>query len=209
VTPIEQLRARVERSAQPVLIHDFGAGAGPEGREVERTLGEMCRTSSKPRRQAEALFRIVCDTRPSRCLELGTCVGISAAYIAAALRLNRAGRLLTIEGSEALAALAGEHLVELGLDDLVDIRVGRFVDILPSALAEEKVDFAFVDGHHEEEATVAYFDAIASAAPAGATIVFDDIAWSRGMARAWGTIQRDLRASGARTVSGFGVVRRA
>ena len=64
-----------------------------------------------------------------RGLEMGTCVGISAAYQAAALNDNGAGRLVTLEGYAELAAEAQELWSNLGLSN-VEVIVGRFAQTL-------------------------------------------------------------------------------
>ena len=116
---------------------------------------------------------------------MGTCVGVSAAYIASALKLNDHGRLITLEGSPALADIARDTLQRLDLDRVED-RTGRFSETLDPALkAMTPVDFAFIDGHHDEVATLNYLEQIKPYLADGAVVVFDDIAWSDGMRRAW------------------------
>jgi predicted O-methyltransferase YrrM len=141
------------------------------------------------------LFKLVRESRPRLCLELGTNMGISAAYQASALRLNGDGELLTIEGSASRAELARRHLAGLGLTN-VRVTTGRFDDVLPVILDESgPVDFAFIDGHHDEAATRRYFDLIVSAATPSALVVLDDISWSDGMKRAWGALHSDSRVA--------------
>ncbi|MBA3328421.1 MAG: class I SAM-dependent methyltransferase, partial [Solirubrobacterales bacterium] len=91
------------------------------------------------------------------------------------------------------AALATANLRELGLDN-VEVRVGRFQDELAPALADlGTVGHAFIDGHHDEEATLEYLELIRPHLAPGATVVFDDIDWSDGMRRAWRTVLGDAR----------------
>jgi predicted O-methyltransferase YrrM len=124
---------------------------------------------------------------------MGTSVGVSAAYQAAALRLNGYGSLVTLEGATSLADIAKNNFQQLGLDT-VEVVVGRFQDTLPDVLASRQpVDYVFVDGHHDEQATLAYFEQILKFLAETALIVFDDIAWSEGMKRAWNTIAHDRR----------------
>lgn len=116
---------------------------------------------------------------------MGTCVGISAAYQATALRLNGGGRLFTLEGASPLARIATRTLSELGLDQVTVVQ-GRFQDTLETVLRENApVDVVFVDGHHDEQATLRHFEQVRPHLSAGALLVFDDIRWSGGMARAW------------------------
>ena len=119
------------------------------------------------------------------CLELGTSLGITAAYEAAALTLNGTGRLVTLEGADTIASLASQNLAGVGLTN-VTIVVGRFQDTLDGVLRDHRpIDYAFVDGHHDERATVRYFQQILPALAPRAVLVFDDIAWNTGMVRAW------------------------
>jgi predicted O-methyltransferase YrrM len=124
-------------------------------------------------------------------LELGTALGISTAYQAAALALNRQGRILTLEGAGSLASLARENFGRLGLEN-IEIVVGPFQDTLQDVLDQNgAIDYVFIDGHHDERATLAYFRQICPHLTEGAILVFDDISWSAGMRRAWNTINRD------------------
>ena len=83
-------------------------------KRVER-MAELCVTRSNSAEEALFLFRIVRFLRPFRCLELGTCLGISAAYIATALKLNGAGHLISIEGCPTLVHIAKQNLHHLCL----------------------------------------------------------------------------------------------
>jgi len=203
VDRIEQVRASLADSQTPLTITDFGAGKrtsdgveqGESQDAIVRTLGDMT-ASSKPARWAYLLFRLIRQLEPESCLELGACVGISAGYQAAALELNGAGRLLSLEGAEVLAARSSQTLEELGLSDRASVRQGAFAATLPGALADLRpLDWVFVDGHHVEEATIEYTELIVPALSGEAVVVYDDINWSPGMQRAWARIEADPRFS--------------
>jgi predicted O-methyltransferase YrrM len=202
VDRIEALRRSVEKSQTPVAMMDFGAGtpsldltdaAMSQGRVVTKTAGEFCRTASKPPSWCLLLFKLVRHLKPEACVELGTCLGISSSYLGAAQKVNQRGRVATLEGAPALAALAEQHLQSLGLDN-VRVVVGRFQDTLDGVMQSYRpLDFVFIDGHHEEKATLHYFEQVYPALASKAVIVFDDIAWSDGMQRAWRSIEDDPR----------------
>ncbi|MDQ3880527.1 MAG: class I SAM-dependent methyltransferase [Chloroflexota bacterium] len=204
IARIEALRARLLTCDRALTVVEYGQGAGgtsspagdsSSGRTVTRTVGEICRTTSKPPRWGFLLFQLVRHLRPERCLELGTSLGISAAYQAVALSLNGRGRMTTLEGAEPVATLAASNLNELGLPH-ARVVVGRFQDTIDGAVRElGLIEFAFVDGHHDREATIAYFNRIARGADTHAVVAFDDIAWSQGMEEAWRTIRRDRRVA--------------
>ena len=213
---IEAERAQLEQSDERVEYRDFGAGpTGEAGRSadamergtlVERRIGEVARTASKPPQAARILFDLLRERRPETCLELGTCVGISAAYQAAALELNGRGFLYTIEGAAPLAERARSVLERLGLADRVEVRNGRFTDVLPEVLADRELDFAFVDGHHDEQATLDYFELIRPRMRPGSVMAFDDVEWSDGMRRAWKAIRVSEAVASSWTRRGIGFV---
>src|SRR6202161_819231 len=63
-------------------------------------------------------------------VEFGTSFGISTLHLAAALRDNGGGRLITSEFEPSKAARARDHLTAGGLVDLVDIREGDALQTL-------------------------------------------------------------------------------
>jgi len=201
ITQIERLRALLASSPQALEIVDFGAGPAarydtgePDPVKIAtRTLGDMTRSSTPPR-WAYLLLRLIRELRPESVLELGSCVGISACYQAAALELNGAGRLLTLEGAPVLAARSVRSIEELALAHRASVIEGRFQDTLDDVLGELKpIEMAFIDADHLEAPTLHYTERILAASAEEAILVFDDIRWSPGMTRAWSTIAADPR----------------
>jgi predicted O-methyltransferase YrrM len=202
VDRIESLRKELNSSRTEISIVNYGAGSPDldltdeemyQGRVITRTIGDVCQGDSKPYLWSLLLFKLIREFRPSTCLELGTCLGISTACQAAALKLNQQGRIVTLEGAESLASLARQHFQTLGLNN-VGVVVGRFQDTLDKVLNEHgPIDYAFIDGHHDEKATLTYFNQIFPFLSERAVLVFDDISWSSGMKRAWSSLETDER----------------
>jgi predicted O-methyltransferase YrrM len=201
ISRIELMRQLMGGSAQELEIVDFGAGIAHEFDTGEsetrhtstRTLAQMTK-SSKPPRWAYLLFRLVRELKPASGLELGACVGISASYLAGAMKLNGTGRLITLEGADVLAGRSARTLEELLLDSHAEVREGRFSDTVEKAIADlAPVGLAFIDGHHIESATLDYMNAILPSAADEAVLIFDDINWSDGMRRAWQAVVDDER----------------
>lgn len=216
VQRIEQLRAELDNSTEQVTRLDFGAGlregAGSRssqeqaaGVEVHDQVSRISRASSKSGIWALFLLKLVRALRPQRCLELGTALGLSGAYQAGALQLNGQGSFTSLEGSEELAKLARRNWERLGVAD-ARVVVGQFADTLGSALSSGGVDYVFVDGHHDEHATLNYFERLLPALASPACLVFDDIKWSSGMQRAWDAISRDPRSKISVDFGALGVV---
>lgn len=183
---------RIEQARQELEAREDELPFEEADGEHRRQIGELCRTASKSPWWSELLFRLVRSERPERCLELGSCVGVSASYQGAALELNGAGGLTTIEGRPAVAAVAARTIADLGLKHRVEARVGWFSDVLDGVLSDMgRVDYAFVDGHHEGPATLEYFRRIRPRLDKGAMVIVDDIVWSSDMRAAWDTICSD------------------
>ena len=78
-------------------------------------------------------------------VEFGTSFGLSTLYLAAALRDNGGGRLITSEFEPSKVARARENLTEGGLVDLVEIRQGDALQTLRVDLPET-IDLLLLDG---------------------------------------------------------------
>lgn len=202
IAAIEARRAELEACEDEITYLDFGAATKYaeqtaeemyQGVERTRSLGAMSRRSSKPYRGALLLLKLLRRFRPDRCLELGSGVGMTAAYQAAALELNNKGRLITLEGPATIAAVAEATVASLG-HGRVTVQAGRWQDTLADVLEVSRpIDIAFVDGHHDRDASIAYFEAILPALSDGAVFILDDIRWSQGMLEAWTAVSAHPR----------------
>jgi predicted O-methyltransferase YrrM len=192
IARIEALRSEVDASTR--IIRTTGpewSGNPDDPRVVDLPLGELSQSASKGQLSARVLFSLIRAFQPATAIELGSCVGISAAYQAAALELNGTGVLISCEAAAQRLAAAREHVASLGLSR-VRFEHGRFSETLGPLLEQldDPLDYAFIDGHHDEKATLAYFEQILPHASDSAVFVFDDIHWSEGMERAWEYLRR-------------------
>jgi len=90
------------------------------------------------------LFYLLVRTyRPSRLVEFGSSFGLSAIHLAAALRDNGSGHLITTEQSPEKAARAAQHFEQAGLSDLIEVRRG---DAFETLRGVEQIDMLFLDG---------------------------------------------------------------
>lgn len=78
-------------------------------------------------------------------VEFGMSFGISTLHLAAALRDNGGGRLITSEFEPSKIVRARQHLTEAGLIDLVEIREGDALQTLSIDLPET-IDLLLLDG---------------------------------------------------------------
>ena len=172
-----------------MLVNDLGAGSMVNNSK-KRTIASICRNTSKSKKLALLLHRMVRKYQPEAVLELGTSLGISTAYLATG---NPSAKLITCEGSSSVAKIARQNFDELHLNN-IEIREGNFDDIIPVLInTTNSIDFIFIDGNHREEPTVRYFESLLKISGPQTIMVFDDIHWSAGMERAWQTIKSDPR----------------
>lgn len=154
------------------------------------TVSRVARVGSSDPGECRFLHTLVRRLAPARVVEMGTAIGISAAYMAAGLPSG--GRLWTVDQREASARHARRLFDRLGLP--AETVTGTFDDVLEDVLERAApVDLLFVDGHHQEAATLRYTDRARPHLSARAVVVFDDVRWSEGMQRAWSTIRSQPR----------------
>jgi len=139
-------------------------------------------------------------------LELGACVGISGAYLASA---RSRPRFVTLEGSAVLARVAEATLAEV--TSRATVIEAPFEKGLHEALALfdqeiQTIDVAYIDGHHDEAATIEYVRAVVPHLSRGALIVLDDIHLYAEMWRAWQTVVSIRGFSAAVNVGRFGLL---
>jgi len=193
---IEKQRENIINKNSILNIIDYGAGSPVDtrtkeemyiGNKVKTSTSDMCKIGLK-NNWAEFMYQLIKTHKPNHILELGTCCGFSSIYMSKA---NTSSKIFTIEGSEELAKVAQENRDKLNCNNVIQ-KIGKFQDILIPVLEEiQNVDFAFIDGHHDKDATIEYFNIIKPFLNKNAIIVFDDISWSDGMQEAWQKIIKD------------------
>lgn len=188
-SPIEEIRKRLLNDNRVILVKDLGAGStGNSG--TARKLRDITKTAAKEPEYSQLLFRLVDYFQPATILELGTSVGISTMYMAAA---RSGSRVITIEGSPEIRKIALQNFESLQLKNIHSIE-GNFDAELPKVLKEvNTADLVFFDGNHRKEATLRYFEQCLQKADNESVFIFDDIYWSKEMAAAWEIIKSNPR----------------
>jgi len=183
---VEARRQQLLSSPGSISVTDFGAGSHT-GAGRQRRVADIARTAAKPKKLAQLLFRLANYFRPATILELGTSLGLTTAYLAAA---DSRSRVVTFEGCPNVAAVARETFAALNLGN-IEIVEGNLDHTLAPTLATlgAPVDFVFFDGNHRYEPTLRYFEQCLAHRTDESIFVFDDIHWSEDMERAWETIK--------------------
>ena len=188
---IENLRQQLISDNRIITVTDLGAGSHINNNRRKR-IGDIARNALKPPKLAQLLYRMAADIHPSNIIELGTCLGITTLYLQKAV--PRA-KVYTLEGCPETTAVAGEIFKEDDLKDITQI-TGNFDNTLPAIIDSlTHLDFVFVDGNHQKDATLKYFDWCLPKVQENTLLIFDDIYWSSGMKEAWSQIKAHPQVS--------------
>ena len=182
---IEAQRKRLLADDSMIQVTDLGAGSHLN-KDRTKKVKQIAKNALKSPALAQLIYRLAKFSNPNLIIELGTCLGITTAYLAKAA--PRAS-VLTIEGCPQTAAVAKMNFEVLGLQH-IDLEVGNFDHILPGILdTKEKLDFVYIDGNHRKDATLNYFKWCLPKVHEDSMLIFDDIYWSAGMKEAWAEIK--------------------
>jgi predicted O-methyltransferase YrrM len=123
-------------------------------------------------------------------IETGTNLGFSTIVLAQALAdAGRGGTVRTVDIDPDAIAKARDHVDRAGLSAHVEFVTGDSVAFL-RGLDVERIDFAFLDGSHEQDDVLAEFDLVRSrVVAAGGKIYFDNTS-AGGVAEALAEIRR-------------------
>ncbi|MGY4476141.1 O-methyltransferase [Bradyrhizobium sp. USDA 3364] len=121
------------------------------------------------------LYMLARGARAQNIVEFGTSFGISTLHLAAALRDNGGGRLITSEFEPSKVTRARDNLVAGGLDDLVEIREGDALTTLRADLPD-RIDLVLLDGAKALYPDI--LDLVESRLKPGAFVVADNADYS-------------------------------
>jgi len=161
-----------------------------------KTRGQTFKPGAVSEPQAELLWRLVRDHRPARVVETGVCNGLSSAVILAAMEMNGAGQLVSVdlpeftdpslntmaywEGKGGAVIPAGREVGWLAPEPYRHrwrLLLGRADQLLPEAL-EDGCDIFIHDSEHSYDNQLFEFRAGWKALRSGGVLVATDINWS-------------------------------
>ncbi|PYF76065.1 O-methyltransferase [Pedobacter nutrimenti] len=182
---IEGQRKKLLNDDRLIEVTDLGAGSHLN-KNRKKKVREIAKNALKSPRLAQLIYRLAQERQPEQMIELGTCLGLTSAYLS---KSSPSAKVVTVEGCPQTAAVAAENFKELALGN-VELKVGNFDELLPDILAEyKKLDFVYIDGNHRKDATLNYFNWCLPKVHEGSLLIFDDIYWSKGMKEAWEEIK--------------------
>jgi len=113
-------------------------------KRLEKTATEY--TNIAPE-NGQFLSILIQSIKAQNVLEVGTSNGYSTIWLAAALNLT-GGQLITIEFDPKRAEEAQTHPIEVGLNTIVDIRIGNALDEISKC--DVTFDLVFLDAQKDE-----------------------------------------------------------
>ena len=199
---IEQLRRHLLNDETEIEVVDFGAGSKNLSHK-KRKISAIAKSSLKPKKYAQLLFRMVDYYQPQTIVELGSSLGITTSYLASA---NSNSKVFTFEGAPSIAKIAQQNFKQLQLNN-IQLTVGNFDDTLKGELSKiDSIDFAFIDGNHRFEPTINYFNHLLFKANDQSIFILDDIHWSKEMEQAWQYVQQHEQVTATIDLFFIGVV---
>lgn len=160
-------------------MKDFGQGSRVFKGNARKVSAVVKNAGMKKKRQ-RLLFRLAKYFNSENILELGTSLGLGT--IAFSLS-NEFAAIHTVEGCPNTLNKAQEYFEKFNLHN-IEIHQKIFKDFLEQN-ASEKYDLIFIDGDHNGERTLAYFNSLMKNIHNDSIIIFDDIYWSKDMTEAW------------------------
>jgi predicted O-methyltransferase YrrM len=185
---VEKLRKELLNNHEMLAIEDFGAGSRV-AKHKQRTVSSIARQALKSPKFAQLLYRIVKHYKCKNIVELGTSLGITSSYLS--LAAGDDSHIATVEGSSFIAAIASKNFKTLGLKNIQSFTAPFDEWFSKKDFGFSRVDLAFIDGNHQLEPTLKYFNEFLSRSHNDSIFVFDDIHWSSEMEAAWGKIREN------------------
>lgn len=196
------LREHIKYNYNLVPQSQFGAGSQIITKK-EISIAELGRKVAVDEKNGQLLFRLVNFLKPKHLLELGTSLGLSTLYQAAAAL---SGQMISIEGSPAIAQVAQQHIGGLGYQN-IKVLNGSFESQLPQVLSDfPRLDYVYLDGDHSYAPTLSYFEQCLPHLHDQSAFVVADIYWSDEMLKAWKELQAHPSVSLSVDFYDFGIL---
>lgn len=201
VEKVEELRDELKKNHQKIDLVDLGAGSRVN-KSNSRKISEIARVSSGSKKDLAILHNLAVWIEAESVLELGTNLGLASIALSKARSVKK---VVSIEGDPTLAAIAVKNLEKFDLN--TEVIQGSFEENIDLALKKlKKIDLAYLDGNHQKEPTLDYFNHIKEYSHNDTVIVIGDIHWSEEMEEAWEVIKSDQAVAATADIFSMGIV---
>ena len=156
------------------------------GSSAEMTVAEVAHRAASPEIWVKFFYKLSKTKIVNNILEIGTNLGVSGQYFIKGLEDKKNTKFITLEGVKRLCEIALSRFDSLSNHDRFEVIHGLYDKTLPEVVkSNTRFDLVFIDGNHQYEATLNYFEMLKDNLADKAMVIFDDIHWSVGMRRAW------------------------
>lgn len=172
-----------------IKVTDFGAGSRVF-KSNERQISKIAKNAGITKKHAQLLYKLTQHLKFKNILELGTSLGLATSAFSLA---NPKAKIITIEGCPETAKIAQQHFNTFKLHN-IDLKVNSFNNEI-TQLKNQHFDCIYIDGNHQKEATLSYFNTLLNCIHPNSIIIFDDIHWSKNMSEAWSIIKKHSKVT--------------
>lgn len=171
-------RKALRSDTSMVEMKDFGQGSRVFKGNARKVSAVVKNAGMKKKRQ-KLLFRLAKYFKSETVLELGTSLGLGTVALSLS---NEFSAINTVEGCPNTLSKAQEYFEKFNLHN-IQIHQELFSDFLENTSTQ--FDLIFIDGDHNGERTLGYFNSLLKKVHNDSVIIFDDIYWSKDMTVAW------------------------
>jgi len=170
-------------SQETITITDFGQGSRVFNSN-QRKIASIAKNAGITAKRQRLLFRLTHYLKPNTILELGTSLGLGTVALALA---NPKNLVTTIEGCPETAKQAEVAFKTFNIKN-IKLQQLTFEDYFTENKRIEQ-HFVYIDGNHNKQNTLKYFNILLKNVSNDTILIFDDIYWSPQMTEAWNEIK--------------------
>lgn len=171
-------RKALRSDSSMVEMKDFGQGSRVFKGNARKVSAVVKNAGMRKKRQ-KLLFRMAKYFKSETVLELGTSLGMGTVALSLS---NEFSAIQTVEGCPNTLQKAQEYFEKFNLHN-IQIHQELFSEFLENTSTQ--FDLIFIDGDHNGERTLGYFNSLLNKVHNDSLIIFDDIYWSKDMTVAW------------------------
>lgn len=171
-------RKALRSDSSMVEMKDFGQGSRVFKGNARKVSAVVKNAGMRKKRQ-KLLFRMAKYFKSETILELGTSLGMGTVALSLS---NEFSAINTVEGCPNTLSKAQEYFEKFNLHN-IQIHKELFSEFLENTSTQ--FDLIFIDGDHNGERTLGYFNSLLNKVHNDSLIIFDDIYWSKDMTVAW------------------------
>lgn len=156
------------------------------------SVSEIAIKAASTKKWTAFFYHLAKTEKIKNVLEIGTNLGVSGQYFLKAIEKKINSIFFTLEGIKNLCNIATDRFNLISDNNRFRVIHGLYDEkLLELNKLNIKFDLVFIDGNHQFEATIKYYELLKNQFAQNAIVIFDDIHWSNDMTDAWKRIIRD------------------